>query len=99
MDQAHYAHVLCLENLPDTQKLRDPIEVNEAINANLLKLDPYFSMSEEEAELLETQFSKMVGDIEEEASEPELEEFGGCWLWLLNNTHPLDSCSCPPQVE
>lgn len=89
LGQAHYAHVLCLENLPDTQKLRDPIEVNEAINANLLKLNPYFSMSKEESQLLDTQFARMVEAIENEAPEPELGEFGGCWLWLLENTHPL----------
>ena len=46
-------------------------------------------MSDDEVQSFNTQFAEIVKKIEEEASEPEAGEFGGCWLWLLNNMHPL----------
>ncbi|MGC1528972.1 MAG: DUF4427 domain-containing protein [Phormidesmis sp.] len=84
-----YSHVLCLDSLPKSQDLRSPDSVDAAIDASLIRLEPYFSMSIGEAQALSDRFIAMVQEVENDAPEPEFGEIGGCWLWLLDNRPPL----------
>lgn len=87
--QSHYDFILCACKLPNSSILREPREVSNIINNSLISLEPYFSISVSDAEFLENRFSEIVTSIENSYSEIEYGEFGGAWLWLLDNTHTL----------
>lgn len=84
-----YSHVLCLEKLPDSRDLRSPDSVDAAVESSLIKLEPYFAMGQGEAQALADRFISIVCEIEAAAPEPEFREFGGCWLWFLDNRSSL----------
>lgn len=89
LSASQYSHILCLDCLPNNQDLRSPTQVDTAIESSLIRLEPYFSMSHDDSESLAKQFIAMTQEIEYASPKPEYGEFGGCWLWFLDNRSPL----------
>jgi len=87
----HYEFVLAHEAVPDWNELRDYDEMEEALASNVIALDPYFSTSMADAEVLEAQLDARASEIERKtpSDASSLYEDGGCWLWLNDNRDPL----------
>ncbi len=88
----HFHHVLVTDLLPPTDKLYDPAKVQEATYAATVDLDEHFDYPKSEVEKSEAEFSKWVVDVERGADPVEAGQDGGCWIWLLDNTHPFVRC-------
>jgi len=84
-----YNFILVADKLPPIHSLIDPDALSQTISDSIIDLDPFFSHEKTELAEIAKQFSKFVADIEAEASRPENGEFGGCWLWVLDNTSKL----------
>jgi hypothetical protein len=85
----HYKFILCASELPASDKIRDPKEINQVIAKSMIDLSPYFNLSEKIIQDYNKRFSEIASTIE--AAHPTVEngENGGTWLWLLDNTHEL----------
>jgi Protein of unknown function (DUF4427) len=80
--------ILRLGALPVPQKLLDPVDVEKAIDAATVPLAPFFNMDAAEAKKIRAQFDKIARAVGDDPRR-DAGEFGGCWLWLMDNTHPL----------
>jgi hypothetical protein len=85
----HYSHILCLSRLPSARDLIDPQEVKRALETGLIDLEPYFDLDSEQGMVLTSRFTQIIRSAEESGPTPENGEPGACWLWLLDNAHPL----------
>jgi hypothetical protein len=67
---------------------RDPDALDKAIEAATLDLSPYYEgdsvLDQRESQELETMAQSVADGYTPQGGEP-----GGCWLWLLDNTHSL----------
>lgn len=84
-----FGFVLATGFLPAPNQLRDPTHISQAIGNAMVDLAPFFAMSPTSCEDYSNRFAKLVSDIEAVAGAPIYGEFGGCWLWLHDNTAPL----------
>lgn len=84
-----FRFILCADNLPTSSKLRSPQETSDAINESLIDLSIYFSYEEEELNELVNDFQNLVNAAALRVSDAIEGEFGGCWLWFLDNTSKL----------
>jgi hypothetical protein len=89
IDQGHYQFVLAHEAIVDWHDLRDRGLLEQAIAENLIDLDKYFAQSKEETEALTKDFDALAMAVQKNGPHPETGESGGCWLWLLDNMHPM----------
>lgn len=90
--QAHlhsFGFVLNASLLPSIEQLQHPSQTSQAISNAMVDLKPYFSITDEESNNFNYNFSKIVSDIEKDSGQPISGELGGCWLWLHDNTAPL----------
>jgi hypothetical protein len=67
----------------------DPKSVQAAISNAVVDLSPYFSLTPPKAKEIADRFTKLVWDVEKAQPSIEEGEFGGAWLWLLDNTSDL----------
>lgn len=83
-----FTFILRLGALPAPQKLIEPADVARAIDAATVPLAPFFNMDAGEAKKIRDRFNKIARDV---GNDPRRDagEFGGCWLWLMDNTDPL----------
>lgn len=88
VDQWHFSFVLVSDRLLPAE-LMDPKSVQAAISKAVVDLSPYFSMTPAEAKKIGDRFTRLVWDIEKAQPSIEDGEFGGAWLWLLDNTSDL----------
>jgi hypothetical protein len=84
-----YTFILTTDNLPSASELISPDMISKAISGSLIDLEPFFLYEKSELKALSERFSVLVNQIESESPVPEPGEFGGCWLWLLDNTSKL----------
>lgn len=86
-----FTFVLQGEVLLKRTDLQSPTAVRDAIAKATVSLDPFYAMSDAEAESIEQRFDDIVSDVVNTTPiEGEREgELGGCWLWLSDNTHAL----------
>lgn len=80
--------ILVLDKLPPAEELVDRAAVKLAINASTVQIDG-FLVGRPEDDVLTKEFRRASREIARAASQAEYGECGGCWLWLLDNTHPL----------
>lgn len=85
----HYRFILPIEDIPDISVIRDRGELNQALSAAAIDLSPYFATTDKQAAALEDTFSKLVKSVEKATPKIDNGEIGGCWLWILDHTHPL----------
>lgn len=83
-----YAYIIISDRYPDINLIIDPDDIDAAIKASLVDLDQYDQPSPADKRLVE-EFRRAINYVESNASTPEKGEFGGCWLWLYDNSHPL----------
>lgn len=89
IDEDHYAFVLAHETIANWQDLRERNALEDAISQNLITLAPYFATKKKAVEAAKVAFRDAMTAVLAEAGEPTLGEPGGCWLWLLDNTHAM----------
>jgi hypothetical protein len=89
IEEKQFNFILVTEKFPSFPDLRDPNEVSRVISECSINIAPYFSYPPDELKGLSECFHKLVVDIEFSAPKPKLGEFGGCWLWILDNTSKL----------
>jgi hypothetical protein len=85
----HFKFILCASNFPADGRMREPAEVSRAIDESIIDLEPYYTVPQEKIDANSARFSEMVESIEKSNKHVESGEFGGAWLWLLDNTHEL----------
>lgn len=83
-----FSFILITDNLTKTEKLQHPIEVHQAISNAMINLKRFLLPSSEDVNLC-SQFFKLISNIENNAGDPIWGQYGGCWLWLHDNTTPL----------
>ena len=85
-----FGFILVSDLLPTTDKLMDPNCITSAISSAMIDLSPYFSLSVEKCSEYDYLFTELVKvasyDIDMNTYDG---EFGGCWLWLHDNTSEL----------
>ena len=86
IEQDTFQFILAAEELPKVEELVSPEATSNAIKKSLIDLKPFFSYNKEDLDKIAKEFSEIVEELEEKAPEPKSGEFGGCWLWLLDNT-------------
>lgn len=84
-----FGFVLDASLLQSNELLRNPLQTSQAISNAMVDLKPYFSITDEECEDHSYRFSKIVSEVEQSNGPPTEGEFGGCWLWLHDNTSLL----------
>ncbi|KGF71365.1 hypothetical protein DO97_21640 [Neosynechococcus sphagnicola sy1] len=84
-----YKFILAADELPPTHELISPSEVSRAISDSLIDLEPIFSYDDDELTAIASKFHRLASAVESSAPQPEAGEFGGCWLWMLDNTSKL----------
>lgn len=89
INEKHYEFVLALDAISDISDLRDRAILDAEINNARIDLSRFFSLTSNQVNELVSAFSKFVQDVEDEALEPSLGEFGGCWLWIIDNHHEM----------
>jgi len=87
--RSQYSFILCAKDLPHHSDLRDTQAISDVICREMIDLEPYFRYDSNELESLSKRFSEIVSELENLNPEVEEGELGGCWLWLLDNTHKL----------
>lgn len=88
----HFHHVLVTDLLPPTAELYDPANVQKATYKTVVDFDEHFDFPKREVKKAEAEFAEWAATIEKntDAMLPGLQ--GGCWLWLLDNSHPFVRC-------
>lgn len=85
----HFEHILDISRLPPPKDLYDPAAVRDAIAEAMISFDSFFNLPKERVTAAVEQFGTWVRVVERESGAPEHGAFGGCWLWLLDSTHPF----------
>lgn len=84
-----YKFILAADELPPTCNLINPKDISQAISESIVDLTPIFSYDENELTEIAKRFDKMVRKVEANSTTYEIGEYGGCWLWILDNTSKL----------
>lgn len=88
VSETHVDHILVCDQLPVSIEGLDDEALQQAFSNACLDFTSALSVSVDEAQAADQDFSSRV--IEQEASIPKefVQEWGGCWLWFKDNTHP-----------
>lgn len=84
-----FSFVLASSLLPAPTQLREPVSIAQEIAGAMVNLEPYFALPTQVCAQYSDRFSELVQQVEATAGIPSYGEFGGCWLWLHNNSSPL----------
>ncbi len=84
-----YKFILCSSDLKSKKNIFFPNEINDAIKEAMFDISIYMDIDKSKSSGICSTFSKIVKDIDNSFDVIEEGEFGGCWLWLLDNTHLL----------
>ncbi|WP_200284402.1 DUF4427 domain-containing protein [Rhabdochromatium marinum] len=87
IDKDTFQFILASDELPSSNDLVSPADTSSAISKSLIDLKPFFSHKKKDLDDIAKEFTGMVETIEKNAPMPKAGEFGGCWLWLLDNTN------------
>jgi hypothetical protein len=90
VSNTHFDHILIKDRLPKSSNLYTPLAVEDAIDNALLDFSSYFNLEQANVSKAESDFSARVLSIEKGSSKASSgrREYGGCWLWLHDNSHP-----------
>jgi hypothetical protein len=84
-----FDYILVANDIASPAEIRDPDQEEAAIAAAAIDLSAYLRPDPDHDESLSEQVNEMARAIEAESDEPECGELGGCWLWLVDNDHPV----------
>jgi hypothetical protein len=84
-----YSYILPTESIGTVSDLRDPKQERLAIKAAMIDLAPFLTPDPSKDKRIADRIREMIGEIEREANAPEEGEFGGCWLWIVDNFHEV----------
>ncbi|VTR93429.1 Uncharacterized protein OS=Neosynechococcus sphagnicola sy1 GN=DO97_21640 PE=4 SV=1: DUF4427 [Gemmata massiliana] len=84
-----FDYILVANDIASPAEIRDPDQEEAAIAAAAIDLSTYLTPDPDRDESLSEQVNEMARAIEAESGKPEFGEFGGCWLWLVDNDRPL----------
>jgi hypothetical protein len=79
-----YAFILVAEDVPSLTALRDPAEVQNALGAAAIDLEPFFEMPRSRRAALVAAFRQCVADVSRSGLPSMGREEGGCWLWIAD---------------
>lgn len=88
-DLSAFSFVLVRSILPGLDQLREPENTSRTVARAMVNLDPYFELPDIDCESYSNRFTQLVRQVERAAGAPSWGEFGGCWLWLHDNTSAL----------
>jgi hypothetical protein len=84
-----FSYILVTDNIPSFTTIRDSDEEQRAIAAAAIDLTEFLQPKPAVDSLIAGQVHSIIEDVENSAEPPEAGELGGCWIWLLDNTHPV----------
>lgn len=82
-----YSYVLVGDEVGEPASIRSREDEEAAISKASIDLNKYLVTDAVEDEKIRERVSEIATEVERAAVEPETGEFGGCWLWLVDNTH------------
>lgn len=85
----HYSFVLAHETIKNWDLLRARGQLEAEIDRNAIDLGIYFQQDRPAQASLVSQFEAELRSILKQSDGPTTGERGGCWLWVLDNTHDL----------
>jgi len=88
VNQWHFSFVLVSCRLLPAQ-LMETASLQCAISNAVVDLSPYFSLTSAQAQEIGDRFADLVWEVENAQLSVEVGEFGGAWLWILDNTSDL----------
>ncbi len=84
-----FSYVLIAEDLGSPAGLRNREDEEKAIASASIDLSKYQVVNAERDKKIRERVFEIAREIEAAAAEPLQGEFGGCWLWLVDNTHEV----------
>lgn len=82
-----YSYILVTDNIGAVSDLRDPKQERLALDAAMIDLAPFITPDPSRDQQIADRVRQLIREVESEASAPEAGEFGGCWLWIVDNFH------------
>jgi len=84
-----FSFVLVGEDIASLSGLREPSEVQKALSAAAITLDPFLNMAKSKRDKLIADFDTAIADLDTTKVRDHGREEGGCWLWLTDATHEI----------
>ena len=84
-----YSYILATDEFGTIANLRDPKQERAAIDAATIDLRPFITPDPARDKAITRRIREMIREIEGESSGSEVGEFGGCWLWIVDNFHDV----------
>jgi hypothetical protein len=84
-----YSYILVTDSIGPVSDLRDPNQERLALDAAMIDLAPFITPVPSRDKQIADRVRQMICTIEREAAPPESGEFGGCWLWIVDNFHEV----------
>ena len=84
-----FQYVLISDEIASPASIRDPDAEAEAIAAATIDLSDYLTPRPERDREIADRVDALAQQVEESAGPSEWGEPGGCWLWLVDNVHPV----------
>lgn len=84
-----YSYILVADSIGTVSDLRDPAEERRALDAAIIDLAPFLTPDPARDKRIADRVRQMIVEVENETAAPENGEFGGCWLWIVDNFHEV----------
>ncbi|WP_406698168.1 DUF4427 domain-containing protein [Singulisphaera sp. Ch08] len=84
-----FEYVLISDEVGSPEAIRDPDAEAAAIAAATIDLTDYLTPQPERDREIADRVHALAQQVEESAGPSEQGEPGGCWLWLVDNVHPV----------
>ena len=88
ISETHVDHILVCDQLPETIEGLDDHELQEAFSKACFDFRSCLNVSTDEADVADMDLSRRVAELETSTAREAEREWGGCWLWFQDNTHP-----------
>ncbi|WP_189672964.1 DUF4427 domain-containing protein [Pseudomonas taiwanensis] len=88
VSETHVDHILVCDQLPETIEGLDDHELQEAFSKACFDFKSCLHVSTGEADVADRDLSSRVAELETSTAREAVREWGGCWLWFQDNTHP-----------
>lgn len=92
ISKSHFEFVLAHENIPNWYDIINKNEIESILHNNMIELEEYFDINSDKSMTFVEDLSRMAKEIENSTPDPEHQhpyDTGGCWLWLVENSHEL----------
>lgn len=84
-----FEYVLVSDNIRAPESIRDPIAEAAVIAGATIDLSDYLTPQSDRDRTISDRVHALAEQVEDRAGPSEAGEFGGCWLWLVDNVHPV----------